>query len=162
MLFRSIKLSELCYKSISADATEDKKHIDLSAEPLILVCATGLVGSTADDVAKEVAIYRAHRAAPVVVADAGSSRFAGALDVIAVPQVHPSLAFLLSAMVGHLFGYEAARVIDAQARPLRKAHAAIEHEAQRRQSTVAEPGAATSSEERRVGKDCRSRWSPHH
>ena len=137
-----IKLSELCYKSIAADATEDKKHIDLSAEPMILVCATGLVGSTADDVAKEVAIYRAHRAAPVVVADAGSSRFAGALDVIAVPQVHPSLAFLLSAMVGHLFGYEAARAIDAQARPLRKAHAAIEHEAQRRQSTTAEPGEA--------------------
>ncbi len=137
-----IKLSELCYKSIAADATEDKKHIDLSAEPMILVCATGLVGSTADDVAKEVAIYRAHRAAPVVVADAGSSRFAGALDVIAVPQVHPSLAFLLSAMVGHLFGYEAARAIDAQARPLRKAHAAIEHEAQRRQSTAAEPGEA--------------------
>ena len=137
-----IKLSELCYKSIAADATEDKKHIDLSAEPMILVCATGLVGSTADDVAKEVAIYRAHRAAPVVVADAGSSRFAGALDVIAVPHVHPSLAFLLSAMVGHLFGYEAARAIDAQARPLRKAHAAIEHEAQRRQSTAAEPGEA--------------------
>ena len=137
-----IKLSELCYKSIAADATEDKKHIDLSAEPMILVCATGLVGSTADDVAKEVAIYRAHRAAPVVVADAGSSRFAGALDVIAVPQVHPSLAFLLSAMVGHLFGYEAARAIDAQARPLRKAHAAIEHEAQRRQSTAAELGEA--------------------
>ena len=137
-----IKLSELCYKSIAADATEDKKHIDLSAEPMILVCATGLVGSTADDVAKEVAIYRAHRAAPVVVADAGSSRFAGALDVISVPQVHPSLAFLLSAMVGHLFGYEAARAIDAQARPLRKAHAAIEHEAQRRQSTAAEPGEA--------------------
>ena len=137
-----IKLSELCYKSIAADATEDKKHIDLSAEPMILVCATGLVGSTADDVAKEVAIYRAHRAAPVVVADAGSSRFAGALDVIAVPQVHPSLAFLLSAMVGHLFGYEAARAIDAQARPLRKAHAAIELEAQRRQSTAAEPGEA--------------------
>ena len=137
-----IKLSELCYKSIAADATEDKKHIDLSAEPMILVCATGLVGSTADDVAKEVAIYRAHRAAPVVVADAGSSRFAGALDVIAVPQVHPRLAFLLSAMVGHLFGYEAARAIDAQARPLRKAHAAIELEAQRRQSTAAEPGEA--------------------
>ena len=140
-----IKLSELCYKSIAADATEDKKHIDLSAEPMILVCATGLVGSTADDVAKEVAIYRAHRAAPVVVADAGSSRFAGALDVIAVPQVHPSLAFLLSAMVGHLFGYEAARAIDAQARPLRKAHAAIEHEAQRRQSTAAEPGEAADA-----------------
>ncbi|GIS55794.1 MAG: hypothetical protein Ct9H90mP30_4790 [Actinomycetota bacterium] len=26
-----IKLSELCYKSIAADFTEDKKHIDLSA-----------------------------------------------------------------------------------------------------------------------------------
>jgi glucosamine--fructose-6-phosphate aminotransferase (isomerizing) len=129
-----IKLSELCYKSIPADATEDKKHIDLSAEPMILVCATGLVGSTADDVAKEVAIYRAHRAAPVVIADAGSSRFTDALDVISVPRVHPGLSFVLSTMVGHLFGYEAARAIDSQALPLRMAHAAIESEAQRRQS----------------------------
>ena len=56
-----IKLSELCYKSIACDVTEDKKHIDLSSEPLILVCAAGLVGSTADDVAKEVAIFRATR-----------------------------------------------------------------------------------------------------
>jgi glucosamine--fructose-6-phosphate aminotransferase (isomerizing) len=32
-----IKLSELCYKSIACDATEDKKHIDLSSEPLIPV-----------------------------------------------------------------------------------------------------------------------------
>lgn len=127
-----IKLSELCYKSIAADATEDKKHIDLSAEPMILVCATGLVGSTADDVAKEVAIYKAHKAVPIVVADAGSSRFLGAHDVVAVPPVHPRLAFLLSTMVGHLFGYEAARVIDAQAHPLRSAHAAIEVEAGRR------------------------------
>ena len=66
-----IKLSELCYKSIACDATEDKKHIDLSAEPLILVCAAGLQGSNADDVAKEIAIYRAHRAAPIVIADRG-------------------------------------------------------------------------------------------
>ncbi len=129
-----IKLSELCYKSIPADATEDKKHIDLSAEPMILVCATGLVGSTADDISKEVAIYRAHKAAPVVIADAGSSRFTDALDVITVPRVHPGLSFVLSTMVGHLFGYEAARAIDAQARPLRMAHAAIDGEAQRRQS----------------------------
>jgi glucosamine--fructose-6-phosphate aminotransferase (isomerizing) len=136
-----IKLSELCYKSIPADATEDKKHIDLSAEPMILVCATGLVGSTADDIAKEVAIYRAHRAAPVVIADAGSSRFADALDVITVPRVHPRLSFVLSTMVGHLFGYEAARAIDAQARPLRMAHAAIEGEAQRRQSGATGAGA---------------------
>ena len=66
-----IKLSELCYKSIACDATEDKKHIDLSSEPLILVCAAGLIGSTADDVAKEVAIYRAHKAAPIVIASEG-------------------------------------------------------------------------------------------
>ena len=44
-----VKLSELCYKSIAADSTEDKKHIDLSSEPLIFVCAAGLSGSTADD-----------------------------------------------------------------------------------------------------------------
>ena len=69
-----IKLSELCYKSIACDITEDKKHIDLSAEPLIFVCAAGLNGSTADDVAKELAIYRAHKAAPIVVADDGSGQ----------------------------------------------------------------------------------------
>ena len=69
-----IKLSELCYRSIASDATEDKKHIDLSCEPLILVCAAGLRGPNADDVAKEVAIYRAHKAAPVVVGDRGRGR----------------------------------------------------------------------------------------
>jgi glucosamine--fructose-6-phosphate aminotransferase (isomerizing) len=121
-----IKLSELCYKSIASDCTEDKKHIDLSAEPLILVCAAGLEGSTADDVAKEVAIYRAHKASPVVVATDGQSRFGAALHVLEVPPTHPALAFVLSAMVGHLFGYEAALAIDALARPLRLARAAIE------------------------------------
>jgi glucosamine--fructose-6-phosphate aminotransferase (isomerizing) len=121
-----IKLSELCYKSIAHDATEDKKHIDLSAEPLILVCAAGLVGSNADDVAKEVAIYRAHKAAPVVIADEGETRFGAALDLITVPSVHPRLAFVLSTVVGHLFGYEAARAIDAQARPLREIRMEIE------------------------------------
>ncbi len=121
-----IKLSELCYKSIACDATEDKKHIDLSAEPLILVCAAGLSGSTADDVAKEIAIYRAHKAAPIVIASEGEERFSAALAAVLVPDTHPSLAFVLSAMAGHLFGYEAALAIDAQARPLREARAAIE------------------------------------
>jgi glucosamine--fructose-6-phosphate aminotransferase (isomerizing) len=122
-----IKLSELCYKSIACDVTEDKKHIDLSSEPLILVCAAGLVGSTADDVAKEVAIYRAHKAAPIVVATEGEERFQAALHVIAVPAVHPALGFVLSAMVGHLFGYEAALAIDGLAKPLRRVREAIEH-----------------------------------
>lgn len=123
-----IKLSELCYKSIASDITEDKKHIDLSSEPLILVCAAGLSGSTADDVAKETAIFSAHKATAVVVADRGETRFTAAA-VIGVPSVDPALGFVLSAMVGHLFGYEAARAIDASAMPLRRAREAIEHAA---------------------------------
>ena len=133
-----IKLSELCYMSISSDATEDKKHIDLSAEPLVLVCAAGLSGSVADDVAKEVAIFGAHRAAPVVVADDGDTRFEGASAVLPVPKVDPRLAFLPATMVGHLFGYEAALAIDAGARPLREARAAIEAAAARPDSTAEE------------------------
>jgi len=120
-----IKLSELCYKSMACDSTEDKKHIDLSSEPLILVCAAGLEGSTADDVAKEVAIFKAHKATPVVFATAGETRYQ-AEAVIEVPQVDPTLGFVLSAMVGHLFGYEAALAIDASANPLRKARELIE------------------------------------
>jgi glucosamine--fructose-6-phosphate aminotransferase (isomerizing) len=121
-----IKLSELCYKSIACDITEDKKHIDLSSEPLILVCAAGLVGGTADDVAKEVAIYKAHKATPIVVATEADERFAAAAAVLTVPSVDSTLAFVLSAMVGHLFGYEAALAIDASARPLREAREVIE------------------------------------
>jgi glucosamine--fructose-6-phosphate aminotransferase (isomerizing) len=120
-----IKLSELCYKSIASDATEDKKHIDLSSEPLILVCAAGLRGSTADDVAKETAIFRAHKATPIVIADEGEVRYTSAAT-ITVPAVDPALGFVLSAMVGHLFGYEAALAIDASAHPLRAAREVIE------------------------------------
>jgi len=99
------------------------------------VCAAGLDGPTASDVLKEVAIYRAHKAAPVVVASDGEDRFATrASAVISVPRTHPALAFVLSAMAGHLFGYEAALSIDAQARPLREARASIE-------ATVAERSA---------------------
>jgi glutamine---fructose-6-phosphate transaminase (isomerizing) len=120
-----IKLSELCYKSMACDSTEDKKHIDLSSEPLILVCAAGLVGSTADDVAKEVAIFRAHKATPIVIANDGETRY-GPAATIGVPAVDPALGFVLSAMVGHLFGYEAALAIDASARPLREVRESIE------------------------------------
>jgi glutamine---fructose-6-phosphate transaminase (isomerizing) len=121
-----IKLSELCYKSIACDVTEDKKHIDLSSEPMILVCAAGLHGSTADDVAKELAIYRAHKAAPIVIADDDEDRFEAAVETLFVPAVHPVLAFVLCTMAGHLFAYEAALAIDASARPLREARGAIE------------------------------------
>lgn len=120
-----IKLSELCYKSIAIDGTEDKKHIDLSAEPMIFVCAAGLTGSNATDVGKEVAIYRAHKAAAVVVASEGAN-FDAAAAVITVPALHPVVDFLLSTMVGHLFGYEAALAIDAQGRLMRAARAALD------------------------------------
>ncbi len=126
-----IKLSELCYKSISSDSTEDKKHIDLSCEPLIFVCATGLLEGTASDVAKEIAIYRAHKALPIVVATAGQTRFDAAAAVLLVPSVETSLSFILSVMVGHLFGYEAALAIDALARPLREAREVVEHAVER-------------------------------
>ncbi len=120
-----IKLSELCYKSIAADFTEDKKHIDLSAEPMILVCAAGLEGSVAIDAAKEVAIYRAHKATPVVITDTPEV-FTSALKVIEVPSTVKELAFILSTMAGHIFGYEAALSIDAQATPFREVRSAIE------------------------------------
>ncbi|MDQ3946699.1 MAG: SIS domain-containing protein, partial [Actinomycetota bacterium] len=120
-----IKLSELAYKSIACDATEDKKHIDLSSEPLILVCATGLPPAAAADVAKELAIYRAHRAAPVVIATEGTD-FPAALAILPTPPVHPALVFVVSAMAGHLFAYEAALAIDAQALSLRRARALVE------------------------------------
>ena len=45
----------------------------------------------------------------------------------ACPAVDPALGFVLSAMVGHLFGYEAALAIDASAHPLREAREAVEH-----------------------------------
>ena len=121
-----IKLSEVCYHAVAEDSTEDKKHIDLSCEPLIWVCATGLVGSVADDAAKEVAIYRAHRATPIVVASAGTGRFDAAAELLEVPAVHPAVDFLLATAAGHLYGYEAALAIDALADPLREMRATTE------------------------------------
>ena len=67
-----------------------------------------------------MAIFRAHKATPIVIATEGETRFPADVT-IAVPAVDPALGFVLSAMVGHLFGYEAALAIDASARPLREA-----------------------------------------
>lgn len=120
-----IKLSELCYKAIACDATEDKKHIDLSSEPLILVCATGVHGSTAADTRKEIDVYRAHRATPIVIASEGAA-FPSAATAIEVPEVAPELSFVLATVVGHLFGYHAALAIDDLARPLRAIRAAAD------------------------------------
>lgn len=120
-----IKSSELCYKAIALDSTEDKKHIDLSSEPLIVVCATGMDGSTADDVAKEVAIYKAHKACPVVITDDSSERFDASGEVIQVPYSHSCVSFILAAVAGHIFGYESAKAIDETAKTLREARGAL-------------------------------------
>ena len=107
-----IKLSELCYKTISSDFVEDKKHIDLSSEPLIIVCAAGTKGTVIGDIIKDTAIFKAHKAAPVVIADEGEERFGPyAEDVFHVPQVSPQLAPILNTLVGHIWGYHAALAI---------------------------------------------------
>ena len=43
-----------------------------------------------------------------------------------MPECHTELAFVLAAMAGHIFGYEAALSIDALARPLREARVLLE------------------------------------
>jgi glutamine---fructose-6-phosphate transaminase (isomerizing) len=107
-----IKLSELCYKTISTDCVEDKKHIDLSSEPLILVCAAGTGDSVIGDLIKDTAIFKAHKASPVVIANEGENRFEeNAEDVFYVPRVCEHLAPILNTLVGHLWGYYAALAI---------------------------------------------------
>ena len=70
-----IKLSELCYRGVAVDAVEDKKHIDLSAESLILVCTAGSPVTQMSDLHKEVAIFSAHRNTPLVIAMRNHSRY---------------------------------------------------------------------------------------
>lgn len=112
-----IKLSELCYKTISSDYVEDKKHIDLSSEPLIIVCAAGSKGTVIGDIIKDTAIFKAHKAAPVVIADEGEDRFAPyAEDVFHTPPVSEHLAPILNTLVGHIWGYYAALAINEGSR----------------------------------------------
>jgi len=99
-----IKLSELCYKTISSDYVEDKKHIDLSSEPLIIVCAAGARPTVIGDIVKDTAIFKAHKAIPVVICDEGEERFVPyAEDVFQVPKVDEHLAPILNTLVGHLW-----------------------------------------------------------
>jgi glucosamine--fructose-6-phosphate aminotransferase (isomerizing) len=133
-----IKLSELCYKSIATDFLEDKKHIDLSAEPLVLVCANDASPATISDLVKEVAIFKAHRSVPLVVAADGETRFEPyAAGMVSVPQYQGALSYLLATMVGHLFGYHAAASFDRQADGLRAVRTGIVRELNRRASLPA-------------------------
>ncbi|MFW6297709.1 MAG: SIS domain-containing protein [Desulfosalsimonas sp.] len=112
-----IKLSELCYKTISSDFVEDKKHIDLSSEPLIIICAAGTRRSVIGDIVKDTAIFRSHKALPVVIADEHEDRFdAYAEDVFRVPPVSEHFAPILNTLVGHMWGYYAALAINEGSR----------------------------------------------
>ncbi|MDI6777346.1 MAG: SIS domain-containing protein [Syntrophales bacterium] len=111
-----IKLSELCYTTISSDVVENKKHIDLSAEPLIIVCAAGSEETVIGDIIKDVAIFKAHRASVIVFADEGEDRFNGIADaVIGIPKAPLPMPLILNTLTGHLWGYYAARSIDEDA-----------------------------------------------
>ncbi|HQI01577.1 MAG TPA: SIS domain-containing protein, partial [Deltaproteobacteria bacterium] len=111
-----IKLSELCYKTISSDIIEDKKHIDLSSEPLILVCAAGSPDAVLEDIIKDVAIFNAHASSVVVIADEGERRFSRiAESVIHVPRSAFPISVILNTLAGHIWGYYAALSLDAQA-----------------------------------------------
>lgn len=108
-----IKLSELCYKTISSDYVEDKKHIDLSSEPLIIVCAAGTRSSVLGDIIKDVAIFNAHKAVPIVITDEGEHRFDNyARDVFRVPNIPEHLSPVLNTLAGHIWGYYAALSIN--------------------------------------------------
>jgi len=112
-----IKLSELCYKTISSDYVEDKKHIDLSSEPLIFVCAAGTRRSVIGDIIKDTAIFRSHKALPIVIADEHEDRFDPyASDVIHVPSLSEHFAPILNTLVGHIWGYYAALSINEGSR----------------------------------------------
>jgi len=122
-----IKLSELCYKTISSDFVEDKKHIDLSSEPLIIVCAAGARPTVIGDIVKDTAIFKAHKATPVVICDEGEERFVPyAEDVFQVPKVDEHLAPILNTLVGHLWGYYAALSIHEGSRFLFGLHEGVQ------------------------------------
>jgi glucosamine--fructose-6-phosphate aminotransferase (isomerizing) len=121
-----IKLSELCYKSIAIDHLEDKKHIDLSSEPLVVVCAHGLAEECIGDAVKEVAIFRAHNSIPIVITEEGEDRFDPyAAGTIKLPRYPGRLGYLLCAMAGHLFGYHAAVTFDSYADRVRRIRAGL-------------------------------------
>lgn len=121
-----IKLSELCYKSIPCDFTEDKKHIDLSTEPATIVVANDLPEQLVQDTAKEVAIFKAHNGKPIVFCARGEERFREHAErVIELPLTGAGLGFVSATVAGHLWGFHAAKAIDASAEVLRNLRALL-------------------------------------
>ncbi|WP_035241738.1 SIS domain-containing protein [Desulfobacter vibrioformis] len=122
-----IKLSELCYKTISSDFVEDKKHIDLSSEPLIIICAAGTRESVLGDIIKDTAIFHAHKACPIVITTQGEDRFdLYAKAVFKIPEVQEHFAPILNTLVGHIWGYYAALAINDKSKFLYEERLKIE------------------------------------
>jgi glutamine---fructose-6-phosphate transaminase (isomerizing) len=122
-----IKLSELCYKTISSDFIEDKKHIDLSSEPLIILCTAGTRKNVLGDIIKDTAIFKAHKATPVVITTIGEDGFDHAAeDVFKIPSTKEHLAPILNTLVGHLWGYYAALAINEGSEFMYKAKVEIQ------------------------------------
>ena len=145
-----IKLSELCYKSIAADVDRGQE----AHRPLVRAADPRLRRRSARQHRRRrrprrPPIFRAHKATPIVIADEGDERYSAAAT-IAVPPVDPALGFVLSAMVGHLFGYEAALAIDGSARPLREAREAIERACRRQQRRRRRAGRRARRSSRRM------------
>ncbi len=134
-----IKLSELCYKSIPVDFTEDKKHIDLSTEPLTLVVANDMPAALAQDTAKEVAIFKAHNGKPIVFAAKGETCFdAYAEAVVRLPSAGAGLDFVLATVAGHLWGFHAARAIDRRSAPFRELASQVDERRARPKADLAD------------------------
>ena len=90
---------------------------DLSSEPLIIVCAAGTRETVLGDIIKDTAIFKAHKAVPIIIADEGENRFAPyAADVFHVPAVSEHLAPVVNTLVGHIWGYYAALAINEGSR----------------------------------------------
>ena len=116
-----IKFSELCYKSVSVDILENKKHIDLSAEPLILAVLHDLRSDLVSDAVKEVSIFAAHRAVTVVICDRDGELYRNHTPhVLEMPPIGHGLGSVTAALVGHLFAYHTAVAMDDVCQRLRR------------------------------------------
>ena len=106
-----IKASELAYRAIALDYIEDKKHIDLSSEPLVLCILYGLDRALASDAAKEIAVFAAHRAIPIVFTDRFTELYTpNAAAVVPLPSLG-ELTIIPATILGHLFAYHAAATL---------------------------------------------------
>jgi glucosamine--fructose-6-phosphate aminotransferase (isomerizing) len=105
----------LTHKAVSEDHLEDIKHIYLSARPMLLLLLAGIPAELIADSAQEVAYFKAHNAAPVVIAsESVAGRFRKhAYKVITIPETRTeTAALILNVLTAHLFCYHSCRAIN--------------------------------------------------